>query len=123
MPWQSCCDRLGSMCKSSLFWNEIGLEVGGVTKTALSPLPYKSSWGRGISGGGSGTGLSVLEGQTKMQGVFGKTSGRSIFPNAPLRATSSALRRSRLDAIAKALPTHIDRTERRVGFARDRISF
>jgi hypothetical protein len=26
-----------------------------------------------------------------LQGALGKTSGRSIFPNAPLRATSSAM--------------------------------
>jgi hypothetical protein len=55
-----------------------------------------------------------------MQGAFGKTSGRSIFSNAPLRATSSATRRSMLAAISKALPPCIYRTHERVGFARVR---
>jgi len=56
--------------------------------------------------------------KTELQGAFGKTSGRSDFPNAPLRATSSATRRSMSDAIAKALPTCTLRTKEQVGFAR-----
>ena len=54
------------------------------------------------------------------KGASGKTSGRSIFRNAPLRATSSTKRRSRLAAISKALPTCINRTFEKVGFARHR---
>jgi len=56
----------------------------------------------------------------KCKGASGKTSGRSIFPNAPLRATSSGLKSCMSDAIAKALPTHVERTWSRVGFAWDR---
>ena len=54
----------------------------------------------------------------RCKGAFGKTSGRSIFPNAPLRATSSSTRRSMSDAISNILSTCIYRTPGRVGFAR-----
>jgi hypothetical protein len=54
------------------------------------------------------------------KGASGKTSGRSIFPNAPLRATSSTTMRSMSGAILKALPTCIYRTRRQVAFARGR---
>jgi hypothetical protein len=72
---------------------------------------------------GGGTGKldgARLSDQRRMQGAFGKTSGRSDFPNAPLRATSSDLRSSMSGAIAKTLPTCIPRTFRRVGFAQGR---
>jgi len=39
----------------------------------------------------------------KLQGAFRKTSGRSIFQNAPLRATSSACQDSMPIAIRKLL--------------------
>ena len=54
------------------------------------------------------------------KGALGKTSGRSIFRNAPLRATSSALKRSSSAAIRKTLGAHIQRTNERVAFARCR---
>ena len=58
-----------------------------------------------------------------MQGAFGKTSGRSFFPNAPLRATSSALSRSMSHANRKTLRTCTQRTPQRVGFARTPETF
>jgi hypothetical protein len=52
------------------------------------------------------------------KGASGKTSGRSIFQNAPLRATSSAEGGSRWAAIAKPLGTGSELAFGRVGFAR-----
>jgi len=51
------------------------------------------------------------------KGAFGKTSGRSNFQDAPLRATSSDPTRSMSYAIPKALPMQMGRTPGRVGFA------
>ena len=89
-------------------------------KIALRPLP-------GIRGGSRGgkpanraecTFIHKRNDKRSCNGAFGKTSGRSIFPNAPLRATSSATRRSMSDAISNILSTCIYRTPGRVGFAR-----
>ncbi len=55
--------------------------------------------------------------RSKCKGAFGKTSGRSNFQDAPLRATSSNPTRSMSCAIAKALPMRMVRALGRVGFA------
>jgi hypothetical protein len=54
------------------------------------------------------------------KGALGKTSGRSIFRNAPLRATSSDLERSSSAAIRKTLRAHIPSNRQQVAFARFR---
>jgi len=52
-------------------------------------------------GGGPGNGTEcTLETTGDCKGASGKTSGRSWFPNAPLRATSSCPTRSMSAAIA-----------------------
>ena len=83
---------------------------------ALRPfsLTFRRCLGGGLKTGG------VQLATRKMQGAFGKTSGRSIFPNAPLRATSSALSRSMSRANRNALSVHIVETRKRVGFAEGR---
>ena len=73
--------------------------TGERTMTALRPFPclvliWEDS--RGRAGKPSGVHLAT---NGSLQGAFGKTSGRSIFPNAPLRATSSSPRRSMSGAI------------------------
>jgi hypothetical protein len=50
-------------------------------------------------------------------GASEKTSGRSIFPNAPLRATSSVLYVSISDAIPKVLQNSVAQLSAEVGFA------
>src|SRR5271156_1526849 len=121
MVWPSCCVRQALTCKSNWFLSENLGEGVQNNQSALRPvsLLILSFQGRTL-GGGPETGRSVLGDRRRIcKGAFGKTSGRSNFPNAPLRATSSASKRSMSDAIAKALPTCIDRTRSRVGFARD----
>ena len=56
------------------------------------------------------------------KGALGKTSGRSIFRNAPLRATSSALNGSSSAANRKTLRAHKERRREQVAFARCRKS-
>jgi hypothetical protein len=51
------------------------------------------------------------------KGAFGKTSGRSIFQNAPLRATSSALGAACRLPFANAMPMCTGRVPGQVGFA------
>ncbi len=55
--------------------------------------------------------------RSKCKGAFGKTSGRSNFQDAPLRATSSDPVRSMSCAIAKVLAMRKGRTLERVAFA------
>jgi len=68
-------------------------ENAGRNQKALRPLPGLSQTTnfqevhRGRVAKRDGVRLRLA----KMQGASGKTSGRSIFPNAPLRATSSDL--------------------------------
>lgn len=66
----------------------------------------------------SGMPKKPAEKSSNCKGAFGKTSGRSIFRNAPLRATSSALKRSSWTAIRKTLSAHTRGTGELVGFAR-----
>src|SRR5208282_883180 len=86
------CVRLASTCKSNWFSPESFWREVRRSKTALRPLP-------GIRGGSRGgkpanraecTFSHKRSDKRSCKGAFGKTSGRSIFPNAPLRATSSA---------------------------------
>ena len=56
------------------------------------------------------------------KGALGKTSGRSIFRSAPLRATSSELERSSSAANRKMLRAHNLTTGEQVAFARCRKS-
>ena len=59
----------------------------------------------------------MVDQRRKGKGALGKTSGRSIFQDAPLRATSSVLKKSMSCAIANALTTGGGRTVGWVGFA------
>ena len=69
-------------------------------------------WGRAVR-----KRYGVWAGSEVAKGHSERTSGRSILRNAPLRATSSVLRGSRLRAIPKTLSNCISKTIRRVGFA------
>ena len=62
-------------------------------------------------------GVCVFQRTGYAKGHRGKTSGRSIFQSAPLRATSSAQNSSISRAISKRLPPLASRTSRRVGFS------
>jgi hypothetical protein len=83
------------------------------------PFPANPQLPGGRSGEGrrdSASGVRHVD-EREMQGAFRKTSGRSIFPNAPLRATSSGLDRSMSVATRKPLRICIVRAKGRVGFA------
>src|SRR5208282_466791 len=100
-------------------WRAVRKDNGTLPVSRLvltSTFPARALWGKAGKLGG----VRFRDQRSQCKGAFGKTSGRSIFPNAPLRATSSALRSSMLDAIAKALPARINRTQGRVGFALER---
>jgi hypothetical protein len=88
-----------------------------VGKPIPRPIPcrrYKDNRGRAVR---KRSGVSFFLANWLCNGACGKTSGRSIFRHAPLRATSSGLRRSIWWAILQTLArTHFE-NEKRVAFA------
>ena len=91
--------------------------------TPPASLAKSSIWGREDSRGRTGKPTECVRRSNsngECKGAFRKTSGRSNFPNAPLRATSSYLNRSMFVANRNALLTRIDTAWEQVGFARGR---
>ena len=90
-------------------------KMGSARFPCLILRPYSED-SRGRAAEKSG-GDPMVDARSICKGASGKTSGRSCFPNAPLRATSSALTGSMSHAIANTLPICRNRILRRVGFA------